>query len=60
MDSGTGQVYPEAMVEYLKPKIQKRLVRIEGTPKNIHKISKAVKDKNKKKAAKASRKKNRR
>lgn len=66
MDSRTGEVYPQAMVEHLKPKIQKRLVEIDGRPHDIRNVSRAVKKQNKqdrekknRKNARQSRKKNR-
>lgn len=66
MDSGTGRLYSEEEKAGLKPKIQKRLVEIDGRPEDIRRISKAVKKQNKRdlekkirKQARRSRKKNR-
>lgn len=66
MDSRTGQIYKGAEVAHLQPKIQKRLVEVDGRPEDIRRISKAVKkqnkkdrEKNKRKAERKSRKSNR-
>lgn len=66
MDSGTGRLYTEEEKQGLKPKIQKRLVEVDGRPEDIRRISRAVKKQNKRdlekkirKEARRSRKKNR-
>lgn len=63
MDSHTGDLYSESQIEALDPLIKERLVIMKGNRKNIHRISKTLKEQNKakqrKKLAKKSRKKNR-
>lgn len=66
MDSRTGELYEEAAIAHLKPKVQRRLVEIDGRPEDIRRVSKAVKkqnkkdrEKNKRKAERKSRKTNR-
>lgn len=66
MDSRTGTFYTGAEIDHLKPKIQRRLVEIDGRPEDIRRISKAVKkqnkkdrEKNKRKVERNSRKRNR-
>lgn len=63
MDPHTGELYLESEIESLDPKIKERLVDIEGKPKHIRRVQKAVKkynkDKRRKKLAKASKRKNR-
>jgi hypothetical protein len=66
MDSTTGKLYTDEEMRGLKPKIQKRLVEIDGRPEDIRRVSRAVKKQNKRdqekknrKNARNSRKKNR-
>jgi hypothetical protein len=66
MDSRTGELYEQAAIEQLKPKVQRRLVEIDGRPHDIRNVSRAVKkqnkkdrEKNKRKAERKSRKGNR-
>lgn len=56
MDSHTGHVYSADEIPDLKPKVQKRLVEVDGRPEDIRRISKAVKKENKRNLEKKNRK----